>query len=71
MILNIVNTLTSHGNCNHNQLWNMEINHICLACESTDLCKSVDGLVSIVKKDFKLDQFGNCLLFFAINIVIR
>lgn len=38
---------------------------IYLACGATDLRKSVDGLASIVKQDFKLDPFGNYLFLFC------
>jgi transposase len=38
---------------------------IFIACGSTDLRKSVDGLAGIVKQDFMLDPFGNYLFLFC------
>lgn len=38
---------------------------IYLACGVTDLRKSVDGLAAIVKQDFEMDPFGNCLFLFC------
>lgn len=36
-----------------------------LACGSTDLRKSIDGLAAIVQMRFKLDPFSNCLFIFC------
>lgn len=36
-----------------------------LACGSTDLRISIDGLVAIVKMKFKLDPFSSCLFVFC------
>lgn len=38
---------------------------IFLACGSTDLRKSVDGLATIVKNDFNMDPFGNYIFMFC------
>jgi transposase len=38
---------------------------IYIACGPTDLRKSVDGLSNIVKRDFKMDPFGNYLFLFC------
>ncbi|MBM7866645.1 IS66 family insertion sequence element accessory protein TnpB [Heliobacterium gestii] len=38
---------------------------IYLACGSTDLRRSVDGLAIIVKQQFKMDPFGNYLFLFC------
>lgn len=38
---------------------------IYLACEATDLRKSVDGLAVIVKQEFHMDPFGNYLFMFC------
>lgn len=39
--------------------------HVYLACGSTDLRKSIDGLASIVQLRFRLDPFSNCLFVFC------
>jgi transposase len=36
-----------------------------VACGTTDLRKSIDGLSAIVKMRFKLDPFSNCLFVFC------
>lgn len=36
-----------------------------LACGATDLRRSIDGLVAIVKMRFNLDPFSNCLFVFC------
>lgn len=36
-----------------------------LACGSTDLRKSIDGLAAIIQMRFKLDPFSNCLFIFC------
>ena len=46
------------------------INDICLervylACGSTDLRKSIDGLAVLVKEGFQLDPFSSCLFVFC------
>lgn len=38
---------------------------IYLACGSTDLRSSVDGLAIIIRQDFKMDVFGNYLFLFC------
>ena len=35
-----------------------------LACGSTDLRKSIDGLAALVKEGFDLDPFSPCLFVF-------
>ena len=42
-----------------------EYSGIYLACGYTDLRKSVDGLMHIVKQDFEMDPFGNYLFLFC------
>jgi len=42
-----------------------EYRGIYIACGSTDLRKSVDGLAHIVKQDFEMDPFGNYLFLFC------
>ncbi|MCL2046742.1 MAG: IS66 family insertion sequence element accessory protein TnpB [Oscillospiraceae bacterium] len=42
-----------------------EYDRIYIACGSTDLRRAVDGLAHIVKQDFKMDPFGNCLFLFC------
>lgn len=39
--------------------------HIYIACGRTDMCKSIDGLASIVQQNFKLDPFSNSLFLFC------
>lgn len=41
------------------------INRVYLACGSTDLRKSIDGLAVLVKEGFKLDPFSPCLFVFC------
>lgn len=36
-----------------------------LACGSTDLRKSIDGLAALVKEGFNLDPFSSCLFVFC------
>lgn len=36
-----------------------------LACGSTDMRKSIDGLAVLVKEAFQLDPFNNCLFAFC------
>ncbi|MEA4884635.1 MAG: IS66 family insertion sequence element accessory protein TnpB [Clostridia bacterium] len=36
-----------------------------LACGSTDLRKSIDGLAALVKEGFELDPFSPCLFAFC------
>jgi len=40
-------------------------NHAYLACGSTDLRKSIDGLAAIVQMRFKLDPFSKALFIFC------
>ncbi len=42
-----------------------EYDGIFIACGVTDLRKSVDGLANIVKRDFQMDPFGNCIFLFC------
>lgn len=39
--------------------------HVYLACGSTDMRKSIDGLAVIVKEAFHLDPFSNCIFVFC------
>lgn len=39
--------------------------HVYLACGSTDLRKSIDGLAVLVSHAFELDPFSNCLFVFC------
>jgi transposase len=41
------------------------IEHVYLACGSTDLRKSIDGLAATVSQVFKLDPFSPCLFVFC------
>jgi transposase len=41
------------------------IGRIYLACGSTDLRKSIDGLAVLIKEYFKLDPFSPCLFVFC------
>jgi transposase len=41
------------------------IEHVYLACGSTDLRRSIDGLAVIVSQVFKLDPFAPCLFVFC------
>ncbi|EYE87115.1 transposase IS66 [Fervidicella metallireducens AeB] len=41
------------------------VDKVYLACGSTDLRKSIDGLAVIVKECFDLDPFSNCLFVFC------
>lgn len=41
------------------------VDKVYLACGSTDLRKSIDGLAVIVKEVFQLDPFSNCLFVFC------
>ncbi len=40
-------------------------NQVYLACGSTDLRKSIDGLSVLVKEGFNLDPFSSCLFVFC------
>jgi transposase len=42
-----------------------EYSGIYIAIGATDLRNSVDGLAHIVKQDFRMDPFGNCLYLFC------
>ncbi|WP_133629389.1 IS66 family insertion sequence element accessory protein TnpB [Fonticella tunisiensis] len=44
---------------------NTLIDRVYLACGSTDLPKSIDGLAALVKEGFELDPFLNCLFVFC------
>lgn len=44
---------------------NVNIGRVYLACGSTDLRKSIDGLAVLVKERFKLDPFSPCLFVFC------
>jgi len=41
------------------------IDKVYLACGSTDMRKSIDGLAAIVQLSFSLDPFSNCLYVFC------
>jgi transposase len=41
------------------------VQKVYLACGSTDLRKSIDGLAVLVKEEFKLDPFSTCLFVFC------
>jgi len=41
------------------------IDRVYLACGSTDLRKSIDGLAVLVKEGFELDPFSHCLFVFC------
>ena len=40
-------------------------NRVYLACGSTDMRKSIDGLAAIVSFQFKLDPFADCMFVFC------
>lgn len=40
-------------------------NRVYLACGSTDMRKSIDGLAAIVSFQFKLDPFSDCMFVFC------
>lgn len=41
------------------------VQRVYLACGSTDLRKSIDGLAALVKEGFELDPFSPCLFVFC------
>jgi len=41
------------------------VNNVFLACEYTDMRKSIDGLAAIVQEEFKLDPFSSSLFVFC------
>ena len=41
------------------------LDRVYLACGSTDLRKSIDGLAVLVKEGFELDPFSACLFVFC------
>ncbi|GIM46502.1 hypothetical protein DNHGIG_20510 [Collibacillus ludicampi] len=41
------------------------VERVYLACGSTDLRKSIDGLAVLVKEEFELDPFSPCLFVFC------
>lgn len=41
------------------------VERVYLACGSTDLRKSIDGLAVLVKEAFELDPFSSCLFVFC------
>jgi len=41
------------------------LQRVYLACGSTDLRKSIDGLAILVKEGFELDPFSPCLFVFC------
>lgn len=41
------------------------VEQVYLACGSTDLRKSIDGLAALVKEGFELDPFSPCLFVFC------
>lgn len=46
-------------------LSNTNVGQVYLACGSTDLRKSIDGLAALVSQGFKLDPFSPCLFVFC------
>ena len=42
-----------------------EVEKVYLACGSTDMRKSIDGLAAIVQVSFSLDPFSTCLFVFC------
>ena len=42
-----------------------KVSNVYLACQSTDMRKSIDGLAAIVQQRFKLDLFADCLFVFC------
>ncbi|WP_096184369.1 IS66 family insertion sequence element accessory protein TnpB, partial [Effusibacillus lacus] len=42
----------------------VHVDRVYLACGSTDLRKSIDGLAVLVKEGFDLDPFSPCLFVF-------
>jgi transposase len=46
-------------------LGDIQVSHVYLACGSTDLRKSIDGLAVLVKEGFNLDPFSPCLFVFC------
>ena len=42
-----------------------KVSNVYLACQSTDMRKSIDGLAAIVQQRFKLDPFADCLFVFC------
>jgi transposase len=42
-----------------------KLDRVYLACGSTDLRKSIDGLAVLVKEGFELDPFSTCLFVFC------
>ena len=43
------------------------VKHIYLACGSTDMRKSIDGLAALIVTHFKLDPFSDCWFVFCNN----
>jgi len=43
----------------------IDVERVYLACGSTDLRKSIDGLAVLVKEEFELDPFAPCLFVFC------
>ncbi len=41
------------------------VNNVYLACGSTDLRKSIDGLAALVQEEFQLDPFSSALFVFC------
>lgn len=43
----------------------IEADHVYLACGSTDMRKSIDGLAAVVENNFKLDPFSHDVFLFC------
>lgn len=43
----------------------VHVNLVYLACGSTDLRKSIDGLAALIQEGFQLDPFSPCLFVFC------
>ena len=41
------------------------VDRVYLACGSTDMRRSIDGLAAIVQAEFQLDPFSSCLFVFC------
>lgn len=44
---------------------NITAEHVCLACDHTDMRKSIDGLAAIVQQNFKLNPFSQDIFMFC------
>ena len=41
-----------------------KVKRIYLVCGKTDMCKSIDGLTALVRDQFDMDVFDDCLFLF-------